>query len=77
MARALAGIRARVESPSDPEYFALLAQRGPSIWFHRFGCTTGEASELLEDLVHTPTRAGTWGRSTSAASRTRSWTAYL
>lgn len=51
------GIRADVEVMPDAEYFAFLARGGPSVWFDRFGCTTGEASELLEDLVHSPNPA--------------------
>jgi peptide/nickel transport system substrate-binding protein len=46
------GIRVEIMTLPDAEYFAFLSQGGPSLWFDRFGCTTGEATELLEDLVH-------------------------
>jgi peptide/nickel transport system substrate-binding protein len=56
VARALAGIGIALDVavPPEAEYFALLARGGASIWLDRFGCTTGDASEVLVDLMHTP-----------------------
>jgi peptide/nickel transport system substrate-binding protein len=47
------GIALTIEVPPDREYFELLARGGASLWFDRFGCTTGDAGEVLVDLLHT------------------------
>ena len=55
------GIRARLRLVTEAEHFELLARRGLTLWLTRIGCATGDASELFEDLVHSPAGAGRFG----------------
>jgi peptide/nickel transport system substrate-binding protein len=55
------GIRARLQFVTEAEHFELLARRGLTLWMTRIGCATGDASELFEDLIHTPDRGGRFG----------------
>ncbi len=46
------GIRARVESLSEPEWFRAMNERRFSLTLSRYGCPTGDASDLFENLLH-------------------------
>ena len=50
------GIRARVVGLPEAEWFAAMDERRFSMTISRFGCPTGDASDLLEILIHTPDR---------------------
>lgn len=56
------GIRARVTSLSEPEWFEAMNGRSFSMTLSRFGCPTGDASDLLETLLHTWVPARTIGQ---------------
>ncbi len=47
------GIRARVVGLPEAEWFAAMDGRRFSMTLSRFGCPTGDASDLLETLIHT------------------------
>lgn len=47
------GIRARVAALAEAEWFAAMDGRRFAMTLNRFGCPTGDASDLLEGLVHT------------------------
>jgi len=55
------GIRTSLRFVSDVEHFELLARKGVTLWLTRIGCATGDASELFEDLIHTPVSGGRFG----------------
>ncbi|MEW6367524.1 MAG: ABC transporter substrate-binding protein [Acidobacteriota bacterium] len=58
---ALVGIRVKVESLPDPEFFQRLARQDASFFISRFGCVTGDASDVLEDCIHSPDTLGCYG----------------
>ena len=47
------GIRARVVSLTEAKWFTAMNGRRFSMTLSRFGCPTGDASDLLEGLIHT------------------------
>lgn len=47
------GIAAEVVELSDSEFFRLREGRGPTFFVNRFGCTTGDASDLWDAGFHT------------------------
>jgi peptide/nickel transport system substrate-binding protein len=47
------GLRVTVKELPDEEFFDLLGHGGASLWINRFGCTTGDATEILNDVLHT------------------------
>jgi peptide/nickel transport system substrate-binding protein len=47
------GIRARVVNLSEPEWFQAMNERRFALTISRFGCPTGDASDLFENLLHT------------------------
>lgn len=55
------GIDVDVTVLPDAEFFALVGNRGASFWINRFGCLSGDATELLEDLVHSGDEAHPYG----------------
>ncbi|HET7295421.1 MAG TPA: ABC transporter substrate-binding protein [Vicinamibacteria bacterium] len=55
------GIRAELRSVTDTEHFELLARKQLTLWITGIACGTGDASELFEDLIHTPGGAGRFG----------------
>ncbi|KAA0255877.1 MAG: hypothetical protein EDX89_03965 [Acidobacteria bacterium] len=48
------GIRVNVAALPDAEYFALARGERPSFFLSRFGCSTGDASDLFDSALHTP-----------------------
>ena len=53
-----AGISMRLEVLRDDQFFEL-RQKGQVLSFiSRYGCTSGDASDLVEDVFHSPDRAG-------------------
>lgn len=48
------GVLADLRMLPDGEFFGLVGRRGATIWLNRFGCLTGDATEWLNDLVHSP-----------------------
>lgn len=48
------GIRIDIEVLPDDEYFEALRQRRITFWLDRWGCTTGDATEFLEAVAHSP-----------------------
>mgnify|MGYP001767071281 CR=1 FL=1 len=55
------GIRARVEPLSEAEWFEAMTERRFSLTLSRFGCPTGDASDLFENLLHSRDPGGTMG----------------
>lgn len=55
------GIRAQVKVMPDGEFFELLNARRASFWLSRFGCPSGDASDFLDAMVHSPTPDGRYG----------------
>jgi peptide/nickel transport system substrate-binding protein len=55
------GIEVEVKVLPDPEFFTLVRARGASFWLNRFGCASGDASDLLEDMVHSRDEATRYG----------------
>ena len=47
------GIRARVSALPEPEWFRAMGSREFTMTISRFGCPTGDASDLFENLLHT------------------------
>ena len=46
------GVMLQVRSHSDPEFFELRDKKKVQSWIGRYGCTTGDASDLVEDLLY-------------------------
>ncbi len=57
------GIRARVVSLADREFFPLVRAGGVSLLLSRFGCPTGDASDVLDNALHTTDVATGYGLS--------------
>lgn len=55
------GIRATVTALSEPEWFQAMAERRFAMTLTRFGCPTGDASDLFENAITAPTPAGPSG----------------
>jgi peptide/nickel transport system substrate-binding protein len=47
------GIRARVSALPEPDWFRAMGSREFAMTISRFGCPTGDASDLFENLLHT------------------------
>jgi peptide/nickel transport system substrate-binding protein len=47
------GIRTKMAQLPDPQFFGIVAEHGSSFYMSRFGCPTGDASDILENAVHT------------------------
>jgi peptide/nickel transport system substrate-binding protein len=52
------GIDLDVKVLEDDEFFEMRKKNEVLVYISRYGCTTGDASDLLEDLVHSPDREG-------------------
>lgn len=48
------GIRVNVSALPDADYFALVRGTRPSLFLSRFGCSTGDASDLFDSAFHSP-----------------------
>ena len=48
------GIRTNVVALSEPDWFQAMAERRFAITLTRFGCPTGDASDLFDNALHTP-----------------------
>ncbi len=46
------GIRLDLEVLSDPDYFARMDARDTTIHISRFGCLTGDVSDILDNVLH-------------------------
>lgn len=46
------GIQVEVRALPDAEFFGLLGRGEASFWLNRFGCSSGDASDFLDDAVH-------------------------
>ncbi len=57
------GIRVTVEALSDPDFFAVVQSRRASFFISRFGCPTGDASDILDNAIHTTDPARHFGDS--------------
>lgn len=55
------GIRARVAPLPETDWFRAMGAREFAMTISRFGCPTGDASDLLENLLHTRTPDGLAG----------------
>lgn len=51
------GIRVSVKLLPDAEFFAVLGRREASFWISRFACSSGDASDFLDEAVHSATEA--------------------
>lgn len=47
------GVRVRVETLPEGEFFAAQDRGDLSLWITRYGCPTGDASDLLDGVIHT------------------------
>jgi peptide/nickel transport system substrate-binding protein len=56
-------VRVTVEEVSDPRFFEIAAGHKASFFFNRFGCPTGDASDILENAVHSADEARHFGKS--------------
>lgn len=56
------GVRVEVRVLSDPEFFEAQDRKELSFWLTRFGCVTGEASNILENVIHSPDAARRLGQ---------------
>ncbi|MBL8113801.1 MAG: hypothetical protein JNK60_13045 [Acidobacteria bacterium] len=59
------GIRTTVVVLPDAEYFDLVTSRKAQFFLSRYGCPTGDASDLLDNFVHSSDQVGRWGSSNS------------
>ncbi|MEW6364835.1 MAG: ABC transporter substrate-binding protein [Acidobacteriota bacterium] len=57
------GIRVEVKLMQDPEFFDALNNHDASFFLSRFGCATGDASDVLEACIHSPDPVGRYGGS--------------
>jgi peptide/nickel transport system substrate-binding protein len=57
------GVRVTVAALADPQFFDVVATHGSSFYFSRFGCPTGDASDILENAVHSVDLPRRFGRS--------------
>jgi peptide/nickel transport system substrate-binding protein len=55
------GIAVEVRPVPDAEFFQQLSRRDASFWMNRFGCSTGDAGDFLENVVHSPDRERRFG----------------
>jgi peptide/nickel transport system substrate-binding protein len=55
------GIRLQVEAVSQEEHTGRLAAGGGTVWVDRFSCATGDASDFLNDVLHSRDPAGHHG----------------
>lgn len=46
------GVRVRVAVLDDPAFFDAQGLREMSLWISRYGCPTGDASDLLDNVLH-------------------------
>jgi peptide/nickel transport system substrate-binding protein len=46
------GIRVNARTLPDPEFFDLLSKRQSALFLARYGCDTGDASEVFDQLIH-------------------------
>ncbi|MEO6323103.1 MAG: ABC transporter substrate-binding protein, partial [Thermoanaerobaculia bacterium] len=47
------GIRVTVSALPDAEYFAIVSEKKASFFLSRFGCPTGDVSDILDGAIHT------------------------
>jgi peptide/nickel transport system substrate-binding protein len=59
------GIRVKVEALADAEYFELVKGRGASFFLSRWGCPTGDASDLFDSGLHSRDEARHYGSGNS------------
>lgn len=50
------GVRVSLRVVSDPDFFEAVSRRDASFWLSRWGCATGDASDILEPYVHSTDR---------------------
>jgi peptide/nickel transport system substrate-binding protein len=55
------GIRTTVRSMADPEFFNLVKQPGSAFFLNRFGCSSGDASDVLDAAIHSIDRRAHFG----------------
>lgn len=56
------GIEVDVRAPTSAEFFDRLRRGDVGMYVLGFGCVTGDASEVLENGIHTRDDAGRWGQ---------------
>lgn len=59
------GIRTTVVVLPDAEYFDVVTSRKTQFFLSRYGCPTGDASDLLDNFVHSSEQESRWGSSNS------------
>jgi peptide/nickel transport system substrate-binding protein len=55
------GIRLQVEAVSQEEHARRLAAGDGTVWLNRFSCATGDASDFLNDVLHSRDAPGHYG----------------
>jgi peptide/nickel transport system substrate-binding protein len=58
-----AGVRVTIAESPDREFFEIVAGHRSSFFMSRFGCPTGDSSDILENAVHTIDPLRRFGRS--------------
>jgi peptide/nickel transport system substrate-binding protein len=59
------GIEVTVRVLPDAEFRKLLTNHGVSLFLDRYGCETGDASEVFDDIIHSPDARGHYGQGNS------------
>jgi len=55
------GVRVSVKALGDPDFFSALDRRDATFFVSRFGCVTGDASDVLEVCMHSLDASGRYG----------------
>ncbi len=50
------GVDVEVRILPEAQFFELMGRRGATLWLNRFGATTGDGSEFLNDVLHSTDR---------------------
>jgi peptide/nickel transport system substrate-binding protein len=60
---AAVGIDVDVRVLADDAFFELLSRNGATLWINRYGCSSGDASDFLDAVVHSPDPGHRFGMS--------------
>lgn len=55
------GVRVDVRTLPDPDFFDAVNHRNASLWLSRWGCPSGDVSDLLDMYVHSADSLRQWG----------------
>ncbi len=60
---AAVGIDVDVRVLGDDAFFELLSQNGATLWMNQYGCSSGDASDFLDAVIHSPDPGHRFGMS--------------